>query len=41
MEEHWVSSVSTYLWPWGVNTVAEGPEDKWEEEEEVFNSIEG
>ena len=40
MEEHWVSSVSTYLLPWGVDTVGEGSEDKWEEEEEVFDSIE-
>ena len=33
MEEHWVYSFSTYLWSWGVETVGEGSEDKWEEEE--------
>ena len=32
MEEHWVSSISTYIWPWGVKTVGEGSEDNWEEE---------
>ena len=41
MEEHWVFSVSTYLWPWGVETVVEGSGYKWEEEEEVFDYIEG
>ena len=41
LEEHWVSSVSTYLWPWGVETVGEGSKDMWEEEEEVFDSIKG
>ena len=29
MEEHWVSSVSTHLWPLGINTVGEGSRDKW------------
>ena len=41
LEEHWVSSVSTYLWPWGIETVREGSKDMWEEEEEVFDLIEG
>ena len=41
MEEHQVFSVSTYLWYWGFKTVAEGSEDKREEEEEVFDYIEG
>ena len=21
LEEHWLSSISTYLWPWGVKTM--------------------
>ena len=37
LEEHWVSSISTYLWTWGVETVGEGSKDKREEEEEVFD----
>ena len=41
MEEHWVYSVSTYLWPWGVKDVGEGSKDKLKEEEEVFNLIQG
>ena len=41
LEEHWVSSVSTYLWPWGVETMGGGSEDKWEEEEEVFDLTKG
>ena len=41
MEENWVSSVSPYLWTWGVETISEGSKDIWEEEEEVFNFIEG
>ena len=40
-EEHLVSSISTYLWLWGVETVGEGTKDKRKEGEEVFNSIEG
>ena len=36
-EENWVSSVRTHLWTWGVKAVGEGYEDKWEEEEEVFD----
>ena len=27
MKEHWVSSVSTYIWHWGVKTVEEGSGD--------------
>ena len=30
MEEHLVSYVSTYLWPWGVDTLVEGYKYKWE-----------
>ena len=41
MEEHWVYSVSTYLWHYGGNTVGEGCKDKWKEEEEVFDLIKG
>ena len=41
LEKNWVSSVSAYLWPWGVKTVEEGYEDTWKEEEEVFDFIEG
>ena len=40
MGEHWVSSVRNYLWPWGVDTVGEGSEYKWEEQEDVLDSIE-
>ena len=40
LEEHWVSSVGTYLWHWGAKTVGEGPKDTWKEEEEVFDSTE-
>ena len=32
--------VSTYLWPWEVEIVGEVFGDKWEEEKEVFNSVE-
>ena len=39
MEEHWVYSVSTYLWPWGVKDTGEGSKDKCKEEEEVFDLI--
>ena len=41
LEEHWVSSVSTYILPWGVQTLVEGSKDKLEEEEEVFDLTEG
>ena len=30
LEEHLVSSVSTYLWPWESETVGAGSKDKWE-----------
>ena len=33
MKEHWVSSVGTYIWPWWVKTLVEGPKDEWKEEE--------
>ena len=36
-----MSSVSTYLCPWGVDTVGEGSEDNQEEGEEFFDSIGG
>ena len=39
--EHWVSSVRTYLCPWGFKTVGEVSKDKWKEEEEVFDFTEG
>ena len=29
LEEHWVSSISNYLWTWGLETVGEGSKDKW------------
>ena len=41
LEEYWVTSVIIYLWPSGVETVGEGSEHKWEEEEDVFDSIKG
>ena len=41
LEEHWMSSVITYLWPWGVKTVGELSKDKWEVEEEVLYYIKG
>ena len=33
--------LSTHLSPLGIKNVGEASKDKWEEEEEVFDSIEG
>ena len=41
LEVHWMSSISTYLWTQGVETVGEGYTVNWKEEEEVFDPTKG